>query len=29
VLMPIAWDEPFGMVAIEALATGTRGGLTN
>jgi glycosyltransferase involved in cell wall biosynthesis len=23
VLMPIAWDEPFGMVAIEALATGT------
>jgi len=27
--MPIAWDEPFGMVAIEALATGTRGGLTN
>jgi len=23
VLIPLAWDEPFGMVIIEALATGT------
>ena len=33
VLMPVRWDEPFGLVALEALATGTpvvayrRGGL--
>jgi glycosyltransferase involved in cell wall biosynthesis len=33
-LMPVRWDEPFGLVAVESLATGTpvvafrRGGLT-
>lgn len=33
-LMPVGWDEPFGLVALESLATGTpvvayaRGGLT-
>jgi glycosyltransferase involved in cell wall biosynthesis len=32
--MPVMWDEPFGLVALESLATGTpvfgyrRGGLT-